>query len=283
MRLIAVTIFAFCTLSVVAQEETVSKHPYAIILGFDVGDEGSVGAQAALSYGLLSQTWLSATVGTSRSPNDLAGLDIFSGSIGVDHRFKSGFGLTADVDYWGDQDALSRIGIRAQAYYRQGNWRLGVLAETRDYDVTVILPLLMDTREAGFDSDGYGLFYRYSSKTWGFFARGTNYDYSINPRFLNTAFAIERLGLSAITLADSLLDRRVSIAVDRKFSGNRMIEIGYAQSQSAVDDLDSDTVTLAIVTPVGDRTDLEISFGTAKTEGSDNSLFGGVLLTIYGF
>ncbi len=266
-----------------AQEEVpLPDHPYAILLGADVDDEGALGFQAAASYGLKERTWLSGSLGTTASPDEQTGLNIFSASIDIDHQFVSGFGVGGEVDYWGDTDALSRIGYGAKVYYSGGDWRLGLVAGRRDYDVTINLPLLRDTREVGFDSDSIAVFYRYSGESWGFSARGTSFDYSIDTRLLNTPFALERLGLSALTLSDSLLDQSVSVAIEKKLKGSRLIELSYSVNESAVDGRDSDILGLAIVTPVGDRTDLEINFGSAQTDGADNSLFAGIMLTIYG-
>ena len=267
----------------VAQDEPpLPEHPYAILVGADVDDEGALGFQAAASYGLKERTWLSGSLGTTQSPDEQTGLNIFSASIDIDHQFSSGFGLGAEVDYWGDSDALSRVGYGAKIYYSGGDWRLGLAAGRRDYDVTIDLPLLRQTREVGFDSDSIAVFYRYSGESWGFSARGTSFDYSIDTRRLDTPFAVERLGLSALTLSDSLLDQSVSLAVEKKLKGSRLIEFSYSVNESAVDGSDADILGLAIITPVGDRTDLEINFGSAKTDGADNSLFAGVMVTIYG-
>lgn len=264
-----------------AQEDD-PKHPYAVFFGIDVDDEGSIGAQGAFSIAVLSDTWLNVTAGTDRSPDDLADLDLFAGSLGLDHRFKSGFGLSAIYDYWGDQDALTRSGFELELNYGQDAWRIGAGYIDREYDVTVEFPLAMDVREVGFGSDGFTAYFRYFGDKWGTSIRTTSYDFDIDPRVLNTRFAIDRLGVSAITLSDSLLDSRTRVSLQRRLEGNRMIEVSVSRNESAVDDTDSDTLELAIITPLGDRTDLEISFGTVNTEQDDNILFGGFLLTFYG-
>ncbi|MEM7280476.1 MAG: hypothetical protein AAF438_02420 [Pseudomonadota bacterium] len=284
MKRILCTLTCFgLALSGWAQDEIESsKHPYAILAGIDIDDEGALGFQGAVSYGLLERTWLSGSAGTTQSPDDQTGLNIVSAAVDIDHQFRSGFGVSGEVEYWGDSDALSRNGVAAKLYYNGGDWRLGVEVGRRDYDVTITLPQLVDTREVGFDSDSFGAFYRYSNDVWGFGVSGRSYDYSVNTRLLNTPFAVERLGLSALTLADSLLDQDLNVSIHKKLKGSRLIELSYSVSESAVDGRDSDIIGLAIVTPVGDRTDLEINFGSAQTDGSENSLFGGVLLTFYG-
>jgi hypothetical protein len=222
--------------------------------------------------------------GRSRSPEDRADVvaDLFG--IAIDHRLGL-FGVAFDAEVWGDPDALESTDFGASAYLQTDRVRVGLRGERREIDIRYTLtgplgrPL---TGTATVEADGTELNLRVElTRAWQLHARAISYEYSRNVASLPRLQTLRLLGASALTLANSLVERRATFGLEWE-TGSQVVSFEYGRDESAVDGTRFSSFDAAVLFPIGLRLDLEVNLGKGRSELGESGLYGGVLLLIYG-
>jgi len=259
-------------------------HPWAIGIGAQMDAEGSSSTVASFDIAATESTWLRASGALGNSPNDRGDIKTRTLSAGIDQSFGS-FGLTLDLQRWGDPDLVESDDVKGSVYFRGDVFTATLLAEHRELDVTFSITGPggdFFSRTVGFSGDGWGL--RVSAKPnekWRFFAGGRKYDYSVNLAALPRIQIVDFLFSSTLTLANSLLDYEVSAGFERSF-GDRSLSLTIARDRSAVDRTFLKSLDIGFLFPVGKRVDLEFSLGASDSQDFGSETFAGIYLFFYG-
>jgi hypothetical protein len=275
-----------CPLPTPAAEEPddTSRQPWALGIAAQLDDESSASGLVNVNWGVAPDTWLSVAAGRSRSPSDRADVSASSLRAGVDHLFGR-LGVTFEAERWGDPDALEATNLGGSMYVQGARARLGLEYETRAIDIVFSSQGLLArpvTRTVGFDSDGYGVSFRVDlTAGWRTYGSFMTYDYSRNVSLLPRVEALNLLSASALTLANSFVDKQANIGLEWESNGP-VVNIGYARDRSAVDRSEFRSLNGAVLFGVGPRIDLEFNIGKSNSNLAENAYYGGVLLLIYG-
>ena len=258
--------------------------PWAIGLGAQLDAEGSSSTVASFDIAAAESTWLRASGSLGDSPSSRGDIQTRTLSAGIDQSFGI-VGFTLDLQRWGDPDLIESDDVKASVYWRSEAVTVAVLAERREFDVTFSVTGIggdVFSRTVGFSGDGWGL--RFSAKpdeNWRLFVSGRKYDYSANLAALPRIQLVDFLFSSTLTLANSLVDFEMTAGVERSF-GDRSLSLNYARDRSAVDRTFLNSLDVGLLLPVGNRVDLELSFGVSDSQDFGSEAFGGVYLFIYG-
>jgi hypothetical protein len=260
------------------------RNLWAVGVAGQIDEQSNDTALISLNVGWHGRTWLATSAGRSRSPEDRADViaDILSARI--DHRFGM-LGVTVDAERWGDPDALESSDFGASVYLQTERLRLGVRAEQRHIDIayTITGPLgrALD-RQASVEADGIELALGVRvADGWQLHTEAITYDYSRNVALLPRVQELNLLSSSTLTLANSLLDRRTTVGLEWE-AGERVVSLGYSRDESAVDGGRHSSFDAAVLFPIARRIDIEFNVGQSRSDLLDSTLYGGVLLLIYG-
>jgi hypothetical protein len=260
------------------------KNLWAVGVAGQIDNESSDAASISLNVGWRARTWLAASAGRSRSPADRADVVADVVSARVDHRFGL-LGVAFDAERWGDPSSLESTDVGASIYVQTERARVGLRSERRHIDIayTITGPLgrVLD-RQASVDADSVELtFVVQATDRWQLHIDAVNYDYSRNVALLPRAQELNLLSSSALTLASSLLERKLAIGLEWE-AGEQVVSFGFSRDESAVDGGRVSSFDAAVLFPVARRMDVELSVGHSRSDLFDSALYGGVLLLIYG-
>ncbi len=246
----------------------------AYLLGGGLEVDSADGVAVALlgNLELATETWLSASFGRTdvELPRRVEAQTIYA-HIGIDHYFEP-VGVRASVAYWGDHDLFDSIDYRGALYTRAEWGSISLELEHRDFELD--LPAIGDLvppRDVGFSAFGAGLSGRVqASEDVDLFASGMSYDYDVPLRIEDSDRLLNLLSISRLSLLSSLIDWRVTAGVGFDV-GSQRLEFDVSKWRGSIDGGDNFGATVSFLTPVSDRTDLELRLGY-----DDSELYGDV-------
>jgi hypothetical protein len=260
--------FLWLALANVAQADS-----QGYMLGGGVESASNDGWRAAVlaSVGLAEDTWVSAAASTSRVEVPLRGdSDIVYADIELDHYFEP-LGFTIGAGYWGDPDLLDSNDLRASLYFRNDRLTLAGEFETRDFDFTIPPTDFFAGREFSFDADGIGARVRFKTvKSFSIGVSAMRYDYSVDFVPNENRDAIRLINVTRLGLINNLIDSRASIDLGLDV-GPRRWELDFSTWDGALDQSRTRSVTLRLLTPLSEKTDIEFGLGN-----DDSDLYGDV-------
>lgn len=224
-------------------------------------------------------TWLSGSVSHSdfEQPSGET-IDNLYADVGIEHFFDP-VGVRLGAAYWGDDDLLASRDLRGAVFFRGGSGYLSLNGEYRDFEFFVDGGRFFAARTVSFDAGGLGLSGSLDvSPGVRLRAAGMSYDYSVDFRFGDGDRIRNQLLLSRLSVLSSLVDWRASVglAVD---AGASSWQFDVSRWVGAIDDSDNVGATLSFLTPMTDRTDIEIALGY-----DDSDLYGDIaFLSVYVF
>jgi hypothetical protein len=243
------------------------------ILGGGVSADNADGVAliALTEVGVTDKTWLSGSVGrTNVGYSQRQDLETWYAYIGVDHFWKP-VGGRLGVAYWGDSSLLDSVDVVASIYTRGKAGMISFDAEHRDFELELPPLDFLPQTLIPFKATGFGLSGRLTvSPRASLRLAGMRYEYNVDFRAEDAARASNLLSVSRLSLLSSLIDWRVSAGIGVDF-GTRRLELGVAKWRGAIDGGDNRSVTVTFLTPITDRTDLELSLGL-----DDSDLYGDV-------
>ncbi len=247
------------------------KGDYVLGAGVSADDADGIAVIAIGDLSVAEHTWLSGSVGrTNVELSPRRTLKTWYTDIGIDH-FWSPAGARLGVAYWGDPSLLDSVDVVASIYTRGEAGMISVDGEHRELELELPPIDILPRALIPFKANGLGLSGRLNlSSRWNLRFAGKSYEYNVNLRSEDAARLINLLSVSRLSLLSSLIDWRVSagIGVD---VGSKRWELDAAKWRSAVDGGDNRSITLSFLTPMTDRTDLEINLGY-----DDSDLYGQV-------
>ncbi len=246
---------------------------YVLGLGAAADSEDGLALSAFGDFGILENTWLSATIGSTETESLAGGFSTTFADVGIDQYFNP-VGLHVGVAYWGDSSILDSDDVRASFYYRDEIASFSVDYERRNFDFVLGANLLRDARKVEFDADGWGMTNRLQfGNRLVFRLSGMFYEYSRDIRIQPDIDALRFLSASRLSLINSLLDYRLNAGVEYRF-GLRSVDFSVGRWKTAVDQGKVDSYTIGFLTPVTDRTDIEfrLSFDDSENFGNTTAL-----------
>ena len=257
--------------SFLAQVAHAEKGDYILGAGLSADDADGIAASLIADIGVAETTWVSASIGRSgvELPRGQE-LNTWYGDIAIDHYF-SPIGVRFGLAYWGDSDIFDSIDVVGAIYARGENGSIALDAERRDFELELPPIDILPRTNIPFHANGLGLSGRIDlSKRTNVHFSGMNYEFSVNLRSENATRVINLLSISRLSLLSSLIDWRVSagLGVDFRLQHWRF---DVARWRGSIDGGDNHSVTLAFMTPMTDRTDIEFSLGY-----DDSDLYGQV-------
>jgi hypothetical protein len=260
------------------------RMPWMVMLSALTDENSYQNVLAGLNLGLGEETWLTLTGGTSRAPFAEAEVRADLLAAGIEHNFGP-LGLAIAAERWGDKDDLESADWRGELFVADDRFRIALLIEQRAIDIYLSGsggPVLTGSRRVAFEADGSGLGGRVRiARLWRLYGSWMEYDYPAGLRLIPRADRLNLLSTSAVTLAHSFVDQYWRVGIERTF-GQKLLNFDLGSDRSAIDGLRLNSVSAAVLWPVGLRMDLEVHLGASRTEGYDSSLYGGVSLLIYG-
>lgn len=219
-------------------------------------------------FGFTETTWVSLTASSSQ----VEGIQFDSNTVyvdgGLDHFFDP-FGVRVGAAFWGDDDILSSNDVRGSVYLRGDRGSVSLDFERRDFEFDLQSDLLRG-RTVEFSADGLGLAGRLNvGETVTLHVGGMRYDYSRNIRVQQDIDVLTFLARSRLSMINSLIDHRINAGLEYRF-GLRSVDVTAGRWQTAVDGGTVDSISVGMLTPVSDRTDLEfrLSFDDSENFGS---------------
>lgn len=258
--------------------------PWALGFTLQTDEYDSQSLFTTFNWGVTENTWLFASLGRSTSPADRADISTDDIVVGVDHSFGM-VGTTLELEQWGESNAVESRDVRGSIYLHGDRYNVGIEHERRDIDLTFFLPGPGDRRIARSSSltgEGTGIFFRADlTDWWRVYGSARQYDYSRRLEILPRLDILNFLSASTLTLANSFLDDEQYLGFEWR-AGNKLINLGFGSNTSAVDSSELDFVSASFLFPVGYRVDIEFNLGRSDPDFAESSLYGGVMVLIYG-
>jgi hypothetical protein len=141
---------------------------------------------------------------------------------------------------------------------------------------------LVRGRTVSFDANGLGVVARLDlSETVDLRLSGMKYDYSVDFRPVESRDAVSSIPIYRLGLINSMIDRRarISLGVDH---GLQRWEISFAAWEGAIDGLQTTSASVSFLTPLSEKSDIEISLGFDDSELYGDVSFLSVFLYFYG-
>ncbi len=246
---------------------------FVVGAGLEADSADGVAVTLIGDVSIADDTWLSAAV--ARSTVDIPRRDDTStwyADLSIDHFFDPG-GIRVGVAYWGDSTILDSTDARLSFYTRGEKGFLSVEGEHRDFDLVLPPVGMFPGAERPFTAAGLGLNGRLNvTDDVSFRASGMSYEYDVDFGVGETDRVVDLLSISRLSLLSSLTDWRASVGIDVDF-GPQRLSFDVARWQGSIDDGDNYGATIAFLSPISSRADLEISFGY-----DDSDLFGDVTI-----
>jgi hypothetical protein len=258
--------------------------PWMLMLAALVDEDSYENLLAGFHIGLGDETWLSLSAGSSRAPSTDTEVRAGLFTAGIEHDFGP-VGLALTAERWGDEDDLETEDWRGEIFVAEDRFRIALLLEQRDIDIHFAGaggPFFTGPRRADIAADGIGVGGRLGvAPLWRLYGSWMEYDYPPGLRLIPRADSLNLLSTSAVTLAYSLVDEYSRLGIERTF-GRKLVNLDFGSDRSAIDGARLESVSAAVLWPVGRRMDLEVHLGTSRTEGYESALYGGFSLVIYG-
>ncbi len=255
------------------------------ILGFGIEGDTAEGLAASVigDLALTSNTWLTAAVAASTV--DLPrrqSVDTWYADLGLDHWFDP-VGVRLGVSYWGDSDILDSNDLRGSIYWRGDGVMIGADYEFRDFDFEIPPFNMFPGRTIRFDAHGIGLSAGFDlSENTSLSLYGMDYNYSIDLRIEDTNRPIlDLLSFSRFSLINSLVDYDVGVALGLDAGLQRWI-FDFSTWKGEVDGSVTNSATIRLMTPMGDKSDIEFGLGVDNSELYGSVTFLSVYLYFYG-
>lgn len=243
---------------------------YVIGGGAESDTAGGRAVSVFADKGLAEKTWLTAAVARTQT-GGLTPLDTLYVDAGLDHWFDP-VGVRIAAAYWGDRDILDSVDARASLYIRNDVASLSLDYERRDFDLTLGSALLADARTVEFDAAGLGLAARVqASERMGLYLGGIRYEYSRDINLQPRIEILRILSTSRLSLMNSLIDYRYSAGIDFRF-GLKSIDFRLETWQTAIDQGRVNSLAVGFLTPVSDRTDVEIRIAYDESKHFENTV-----------
>jgi hypothetical protein len=248
-----------------------ARGDYILGAGVSVDDQNGIAAIVVADWSVGERTWLSTSIGRNKVelPNR-QDLDTWYGDISIDH-FWEPAGARFGIAYWGDARTLDSVDYVAALYTRGDKGTISIDAEYRDLELELPPIDLFARTSIPFNTSGLGLSGRLKlSQRTDFRISGMSYEYNINLRIDDTDRVVRLLSISRLSLLSSLIDWRVSAGFGIDLGLQRW-QLDVAKWRGAIDGGDNRSVTISFLTPMTDKTDIEISLGY-----DDSDLYGEV-------
>jgi hypothetical protein len=254
------------------------------ILGFGVEGDSAEGLAASVlgDVALTSDTWLTGSLAKNRL--DLPRrqtLETLYAGIGLDHLFDP-VGIRLGAAYWGDSDLLDSVDWRGSLYWRGDIATISIDYEFRDFTFELPPFNMFPGRTAEFDAQGIGLSGRFSlSENVGLSYYGIDYEYSVDLGTDRNQAILELLSFSRLSLINSLVDYSAGVALGVDIGLQRWT-FELATWKGEVDGSVTNSATVRLVTPMGDKSDIEFGLGVDNSELYGTVTFLSVYLYFYG-
>ena len=186
---------------------------------------------------------LFAGVGNTRSPASAADLNLDYWNIGFGYRFTKLFDIELETGHFGQGNDINTDNINAMLRWSTDNWSLSLRPQ---YDqIELLVSFNNNSRIRSIDSTGLGITASYYGMTnWEYSLSYDAYHYSDDPRRLGTPIAVALISSKAIAVTSGLKDYTVS-ADATYLLPQTDISIGYATSQSAIDQSTSNIISMS--------------------------------------
>ncbi len=258
--------------------------PWALGFTLQTDEYDSQSLFTSFNWGVTENTWLFVSAGRSTSPADRADISTDDILVGVDHSFGI-VGATLELEQWGEDNAVESSDVRGSIYLHGDRYNVGIEHERRDIDLTFFLPGPRDRRIARSTSltgEGTGIFFRADlTDWWRVYGSAREYDYSRPLAILPRLDVLNLLSTSTLTLANSFLDDEQYLGFEWR-AGDKLFNLGFGSNTSAVDRSELDFVSASFLFPVSYRVDLEFNIGRSEPDFAESSLYGGIMVLIYG-
>jgi hypothetical protein len=254
------------------------------ILGFGLEGDSAEGLAASVigDVALTSSTWLTGSL--AKSKLDLPRrqtLETLYGDIGLDHWFDP-VGVRIGAAYWGDSDLLDSHDRRGSLYWRGDNATISADYEFRDFRFELPATDVFPGRSARFDAQGIGLSGRVDlSESVGLNFYGIDYTYSVDLSTDRNQAILELLSFSRLSLINSLVDYSAGAALGVDAGLQRWL-FELSTWRGEVDGSVTNSATIRLITPMGEKSDIEFGLGVDNSELYGTVTFLSVYMYFYG-
>lgn len=254
------------------------------VIGAGLEGDSADGLSASLigDIAVTENTWLTAAIAQSKV--DLPRMqtrETWYGDLGIDHWFDP-VGVRLGVAYWGDSDILDSRDSRASLYWRGDKAMLAAEYEYRDFRFELPATDFFPGRTIRFDANGIGLSTRFDlSEKVSLGLYGMDYDYKVNLRLDRNRGILDLFSFSRLSLINSLVDYRAGVTLGLE-AGRQHWELGVSSQKVEFDGSTTRSATLRLMTPMGERGDIEFSLGVDSSNLYDTVTFLSVFLYFYG-
>jgi len=254
------------------------------ILGFGVEGDSAEGlaASAVGDLALTDHTWLTGSV--AKSSLDLPRrqtLETWYADLGLDHWFDP-VGIRLGAAYWGDSDLLESNDLRGSLYWRGETAMISANYEFRDFNFELPAFDAFPGRSASFDAEGIGLSGRINlSDTVSLNLYGMDYTYSVDLSTDRNQAILELLSFSRLSLINSLVDYSAGAALGVDVGLQRWL-FEFATWKGEVDGSVTNSATIRLMTPMGEKSDIEFGLGVDNSELYGTVTFLSVYMYFYG-
>ena len=254
------------------------------ILGGGVEADSADGLAAAVfaDLGLTEKTRLSTTFGKS-SVELPRGIDLNTsyGDIGLDHWFDP-IGIRSEVAYWGDSDFLDSLDWRGAVYWRNDVVSLSGDLEYRDFEFDIFRGDFLPGRSVRFHAKGAGLSARFTlSESLSLNVMGIDYRYNVDLGRGANRDIVDFMSVSRLSLINSLISYRAGAGLGLDV-GQQRWDLDYRTWKGEVDGSITHSVTLNLITPIGQRGDIQFGLGVDESDTYGSITFFNVQLFYYG-
>ena len=255
---------------------------YIVGVGLEGDTADGLSASLVGDLAVTENTWLTAAIAQSKV--DLPRMQVretWYGDLGIDHWFDP-VGVRLGVAYWGDSDILDSRDSRASLYWRGDKAMLAAEYEYRDFRFLLPATDFFPGRTIRFDANGIGLSTRFDlgeKVSLGLY--GMDYDYSVNLRLDGNRGILDLFSFSRLSLINSLVDYRAGMTLGLA-AGQQHWELGLSSQKVAFDGSKTRSATLRLLTPMGERGDIEFSLGVDSSDLYDTVTFLSVFLYFSG-
>ena len=254
------------------------------LVGGLIDEDGTWDLQFAVDWLASKQTSIFVGVGKTQTEQPRSDLSTTWFNLGLDHAF-SNVGVTAEFEYWGDEDRLTTIDFKGSFYYENDKIYLAAIGEVRDIDIT-FQTLIGEEVNVDTESGAIGARIRVKpTKNLLLYAAGKDYDYKNSDRTNLILLCFLRpdicsLNTSPLILARSFLNYSLSAGFDYQFS-KVALNLNLSKVESFLDEQKIDVISGGLVIPVGRSSDIELIAGLSSAEFGGDIFFGGINIYIY--
>ena len=258
-----------------------SAAEYVIGLGAE-GDTEDARAYAAMAdFAIGENTWAGFSVAHSHIDSASGLRDTRSFDLELDHSFEP-VGIRVGAGYWGDPDLLESIDLRASLYFREAGRTLSADFERREFELSLGGGTFPLSRTLQFSARGLGVSARQRfAKRFELYGGGLWVDYSRDVRLQRDLDSLRFLSRSRLALMNSLVDARWHAGLETAF-GLRRVDFRISAWRNAVDGERVNSIGVGFLSPIGDRTDIELRLAQDHSGTFGRSTVLSVFLYVFG-